>query len=1168
MKAHYSMNLRRFLATLFAALLVVQLLPAPAGILGSGAAKADTKEGAEIGANIYVNIEYVDKEDGLVKILSSFMGALSVGATDTISLNIPEGYEIDPSGAHELCGGSLNGNELTVSDPGNASDIYVSIICKLADISIMPLEFTDPVTDNYTLVVNYVINSDPPTPSAPPGHTFTVGLENGGDFYFASPIVTGYTPDKAYVSGNMADAIDGRIAGADVDVTNSTVTITVTYYLNKAVYTTEYWFQLPNDTDNCAKNTGTYPDITGTASVGTLVTAAALGTPPAGYHLRDTLLPSAYVVATGTTTLKVYYDLNAVTVNFDANNAHDTTPATTVPSLTGLAGQTITLPPGPVRPNVTVSFDGWYFDANNNGAIDAGEQAWTASDTLPHNTNVVNLIAHWTDTAVPYRIQFWLEGVAVGDYSQLTEVSAMLASAGINPATATYAQLMADPATASIVNSFIASQSVATFTNPANKVFPYGTDPTNAPTTITSTPQPDGSYVIDFKYARRSYTISVTTINALNTNWTSGWDAVNWTGTYRYGTTIIWTVVPLNKALTLTSPDGKTWGQLQQAYQAAGGAAAFPQFPLLPEMPPENLRLWHRIIAWLAPGNTNSADYVVVPIVELHYETDEEGAYTVPPAVSQDGLPGEKYLSQVYNEAPLLASILAAFLQETPPGYVLNLVSTDKVFTQGANVNVDNVMDPGDRLYPTKAYYANVYYDRIATTVSYFENINDVTTPYNFAEAIGGGNTLQGKWGTTLNSPTPPDRADGWRFAGWYTQPYVYVAGSTPAQSTRLAADGKFPKQSHTNAYAYWVPPEPPFIYEFRENPPAGKAADDVTDMPSQNSGVIISTGQKISEPSDPALDGYEFVGWFTKDSHGNYNSVDSYNFETIVVRDTILYAKWKPVVPGKIFTVHHKYLDDTERAPDVVIGAATDGTTPDGTVHDGDSLTVFAIIDESDIRPVTSTPPEITDVEVTVTVGTDGYEYTFRYIKPLTYTVEYWTYGGDGVIGGGDDRQLSVPVGFTIIDLRQWEQKVLADGKVFVYGPDIEGYDLSQESGETQEFRTVVSDGDVLKVWYTFSPGSVDLVIKKQWQGGVPITGAITFRVRRYIGATQDMTFGTDGVLEVVLSVADATGDPAVWRKVLDTYEVYAPTGVYTYEVEEYAMPDGYVFVSAAVSP
>ena len=111
-------------------------------------------------------------------------------------------------------------------------------------------------------------------------------------------------------------------------------------------------------------------------------------------------------------------------------------------------------------------------------------------------------------------------------------------------------------------------------------------------------------------------------------------------------------------------------------------------------------------------------------------------------------------------------------------------------------------------------------------------------------------------------------------FEGWYFD--QYFKNKVEDTSTMPAAD--------VMLYAHWVPKE--FTVSFNlgyENAPA---------VPEQT----VPAKGKAMQPADPAREGWRFMGW--------YDGNEPFSFETEIVKDTALTAKW--LLEGNVITVKY----------------------------------------------------------------------------------------------------------------------------------------------------------------------------------------------------------------------------------------------------------------------
>ncbi len=159
------------------------------------------------------------------------------------------------------------------------------------------------------------------------------------------------------------------------------------------------------------------------------------------------------------------------------------------------------------------------------------------------------------------------------------------------------------------------------------------------------------------------------------------------------------------------------------------------------------------------------------------------------------------------------------------------------------------------------------------------------TTEYNFDTPVTSGITIYARWkslwtvtfntqggslpdpvtvfdGETIAEPDDPERT-GYTFIGWYVDPECtnpFDFGSTIGKNYELYAKWEINKYSVTFISNGGSPVAP----------------------------QTVEYNSTVSEPQEPTLEGYTFVGWYTDEG-----LTEEYNFATPVVDDVTLYAKW-----------------------------------------------------------------------------------------------------------------------------------------------------------------------------------------------------------------------------------------------------------------------------------
>ena len=111
----------------------------------------------------------------------------------------------------------------------------------------------------------------------------------------------------------------------------------------------------------------------------------------------------------------------------------------------------------------------------------------------------------------------------------------------------------------------------------------------------------------------------------------------------------------------------------------------------------------------------------------------------------------------------------------------------------------------------------------------------------------------------------------GYEFLGWYLNGEKYDFSTPVTEKITLVA--KWEKKTSD------IPSDDKEIYIVDFDSNGG------TRVASQK----VEEGDRVSRPSNPTRDCYDFVGWYT-----NASLTKKYNFSTPVTRDMTLYAKWK----------------------------------------------------------------------------------------------------------------------------------------------------------------------------------------------------------------------------------------------------------------------------------
>lgn len=162
------------------------------------------------------------------------------------------------------------------------------------------------------------------------------------------------------------------------------------------------------------------------------------------------------------------------------------------------------------------------------------------------------------------------------------------------------------------------------------------------------------------------------------------------------------------------------------------------------------------------------------------------------------------------------------------------------------------------------------YLDNITLTATWKQNPYTVTWNVNEGDELtGGGYTVEAFYGNPITAPSDPTRR-GYTFGGWYTD------GSNFAENTKFKTGDKMPEGDVTY-YAKWTAIEYTITYNL-------DGGTNVSGNPAQ---YTVETGKiKLVAPTKT---GYRFDGWYTDDTYSTKVTeiaADSTGHVT-------LYAKW-----------------------------------------------------------------------------------------------------------------------------------------------------------------------------------------------------------------------------------------------------------------------------------
>lgn len=63
------------------------------------------------------------------------------------------------------------------------------------------------------------------------------------------------------------------------------------------------------------------------------------------------------------------------------------------------------------------------------------------------------------------------------------------------------------------------------------------------------------------------------------------------------------------------------------------------------------------------------------------------------------------------------------------------------------------------------------------------------------------------------------------------------------------------------------------------------------------NESYSVKTGEQVTKPADPTLEGYKFLGWYEYDFETKTYAAEPFDFSTPITEDMTLYAQWEEVV-------------------------------------------------------------------------------------------------------------------------------------------------------------------------------------------------------------------------------------------------------------------------------
>ena len=156
------------------------------------------------------------------------------------------------------------------------------------------------------------------------------------------------------------------------------------------------------------------------------------------------------------------------------------------------------------------------------------------------------------------------------------------------------------------------------------------------------------------------------------------------------------------------------------------------------------------------------------------------------------------------------------------------------------------------------------------------DNSIDVLYVANGGTFFDGNETLQGvtDGDGVARQPLAPTR-DGYTFAGW-----TYDSeGTEPVDFTKPVQGGG----DHVTFYAQWTKNETPAVQTHKVN----------FYVDGSTTTVEVEDGKTVAQPTDPSVDGFNFVGWSS-----SKESFKKFDFSTPITEDTTVYAFFTAKTP------------------------------------------------------------------------------------------------------------------------------------------------------------------------------------------------------------------------------------------------------------------------------
>ncbi|GHU63615.1 hypothetical protein AGMMS49983_07440 [Clostridia bacterium] len=886
----------------------------------------------------------------------------------------------------------------------------------VAPEAINPPEVVNP--DSHKLNIDYVrfVNET----VGDPVHADRVYLDlvSGDAFNIASPAIAGFTIVGALVDNVRNDSILSGTKNVVGTMPNAERNVKVLYAPNPASYKVEYYFQ-KQGTEAFAGGEPVYEwdtTVDKSGKVDTAITAAdvLLSTVPVGYELSARQAGNAVfgtVALNNATVVKVYYDLKAVYVTFDALGGSFVSPiAAHFGDTVSLTGKTSAASKDHQDQTFEKTFYGWTL--NSGTATSATPAApiteLTLNEAVLSKGTTVTLYANWVgDDKVVYRVAYWLENVD----STNQDLPANYSLANLSLANLIDKSVITGSIYDIIPDTGVDGQNL----KPSYEGFALykkGDVPVK---------NGDGTYTQNVYYSRNTYTLK-----AYGWNWSNNSYVELKSQSFKYGASLaaFWAdPVVSGKTYSLT----KATGADPSNQWASGTLAGYPnvngsgQYTVPVTMPDPGkiaddegtvttLKVWDFLSS--KNGQQNSARYRDQLYVYLE-KVSSNDATEITNYEQVESRPVTHMSGQHTTAA-------TAYLAEQRPGFTLNTSLSDDAFAvKNTTPHVsDNVTEYGYNSSTGGATPANtltVYYTRNTTTVNFYASAADFQAG-KVTYSLKGLYESDIDW-TEVKALQNNDANE--MFDGWFTNPGNIGNVVDP---TTLAT---FPAQTTTSVFAHWKAAE---LVDVRF----------IDDENTVDTTKQVYAGQNINTAGigqdwtwlAPTSANKGFRGWFEKDATAPFS------LDGTITEPTTLYAQWSEKLDYVVRYLKHDIAAGTysEYAPSKLY--------PDAGPA-GFAITATPVIDPADKVWFPTTLSQSLTLQTNMTNNVITFIYTEQ--PEVAYATEFIL-----VDENGDQ----------IESLGRIDRKTRND-QVFIRALTLIGYDLHADQDiSTAAWQSLLVDG------------------------------------------------------------------------------------------------------------